>query len=369
MNAINKYGKTGAYQKITHYGDNFADQDELAWAACEMYLATGDQSIHQKLLSWFDPADPGTRRWGWWHLTECFGHAIRSYAFAARNGRVAPSALDATFLGKCQTEIAAAGDDVMNWSRMSAYGTSFPDATKRVLAAGWYFSMDQAFDVAVAYALSPKADYMTALLANMNYEGGCNPVNTAFITGMGWRRQRDIVSQWHSVSPSALAPAGIPVGNIAANFGYLYPYGSMLENLCYPSDSATTAPYPFMDRWGDSWNVTAEMVILNQGRSLGALSFLAAQTGLKTQPWRSVAGTINVPTSVKVGVAAKLTMSAPGIDLSSARITWEPSTQQPSFGQSVTVTPTATGAMTVQSEAQMPDGRRIFAKATINVTN
>src|SRR5438067_8412217 len=69
MNAISKYGKNGAYQKITHYGDNFADQDELAWAACEMYLATGDQSIHQKLLSWFDPADPGTRQYGWHHLT------------------------------------------------------------------------------------------------------------------------------------------------------------------------------------------------------------------------------------------------------------------------------------------------------------
>ena len=32
-NAIDRYGKNGAYQKITHYGDDFADQDELAWAA------------------------------------------------------------------------------------------------------------------------------------------------------------------------------------------------------------------------------------------------------------------------------------------------------------------------------------------------
>src|SRR5512140_1690249 len=77
MNAVNRYGKNGAYQKITHYGDNFADNDELAWAACQMYLATGDSSIHQLLLSWFDPSDPATWRWGWWHMSECFGHAIR----------------------------------------------------------------------------------------------------------------------------------------------------------------------------------------------------------------------------------------------------------------------------------------------------
>src|SRR5262249_39563096 len=85
-NAINRYGKTGAYQKITHYGDVFADQDELAWAACQMYLATGDQTIHQKLLSWFDPSSSATWRWGWWHMSECYGHAIRSYAFAVRSG-------------------------------------------------------------------------------------------------------------------------------------------------------------------------------------------------------------------------------------------------------------------------------------------
>ena len=40
--AIAKYGKDGAYQKITHYGDDFMHDDELAWAACEMFLATGD---------------------------------------------------------------------------------------------------------------------------------------------------------------------------------------------------------------------------------------------------------------------------------------------------------------------------------------
>ena len=95
----------------------------------------------------------------------------------------------------------------MNWSKMSSYGTSFPDETKNVRGAGWYFSTDQAFDVTVAQQLNPKADYINALLANMNYEGGCNPVNVTYITGMGWKRQRDIVSQWHSVTPQVLPPS------------------------------------------------------------------------------------------------------------------------------------------------------------------
>ena len=146
--------------------------------------------------------------------------------------------------------------------------------TKRVLAAGWYFSTDQAFDVAVAYQLDPKAAYQDAILANMNYEGGCNPVNVSYITGMGWKRQKDIVSQWHSIAPTTLPPSGIPVGNVTAIFPDTSTYGGLLNALCFPSDSATTAPYPFYDRWGDSWNVMGEMVVLNQARSLATLSFL-----------------------------------------------------------------------------------------------
>src|SRR5205085_9564642 len=142
--------------------------------------------------------EPGTWRWGWWHMSECYGHAIRSYAFAVQSGRLtSANQLDATFLGKCQTQIATAGDDILNFSQQSAYGTSFPNETKAVKAAGWYFSSDQAFDITVAYQLNPKPAYLTAIIANMNYEGGCNPVNAGYLTGLGWKRQRDIVSQWH----------------------------------------------------------------------------------------------------------------------------------------------------------------------------
>src|SRR5258705_6069672 len=254
---------------------------------------------------------------------------------------------------------------------MSAYGTSFPDATKRVLAAGWYFSADQAFDMAVAYQLNPKPEYMTAMVANMNYEGGCNPVNAAFVTGLGWKRQRDIVSQWHSVELYKLPPSGTPIGNFAANFGYLSTYGGLLESLCFPSDGASTAPYPFYDRWGDSWNVTAEFTILCSSRALGTLAFLAAQTSLKTQPWKSVNNAqIIVPTTVvPVGAPVTLTMNAPGLDLSSARITWEARDQNAAFGQSYTILPKNNGSQWVEAEALLPDGRRIFAKASFSANS
>ena len=63
-------------------------------------------------------------------MSECYGHAIRSYGFALQSGRVASTnQLNGPFLSKCLAQIAAAGDDAMTWSEQSAYGTSFPAGT------------------------------------------------------------------------------------------------------------------------------------------------------------------------------------------------------------------------------------------------
>ena len=364
--AIADHGKDGAYQKITHYGDTFADKDELAWAACQMYLATGDPSIHQLLLSWFDPADPATRRWGWWHMSESYGHAMRSYAFAVQSKRVTADKLDATFLKKCQDEIVAAGDDNLQWSKDSAYGTSFPAPTKRVQSAGWYFSTDQAFDMVVAYQLNKKQDYISALVANMNYEGGCNPVNVAYITGLGWKRQLITVSQWALNARRVLPPSGIPQGNVQAAFFYLWNYQTQLEQLCFPSDGGAP-PYPFYDRWGDVWNVSTEFVVLNSARSLASLSFLAAQTTVKGKQWKAPQAKIKMPATATVGSPVTATLQTSKANLKGARFVWEAQDQDPSYDNKFTFTPKNSGPNWVEVEAQLPDGRRVFAQGSITV--
>src|SRR6185295_18079820 len=106
--AIAKYGKAGSYQQLTHYGDNFAHDDELAWAACELYVATGNPAYQQKLFEWFpNPNDPETRMWGWWRAAFCYGNALRAYAFAARTGKLPADKLDARYLGQCEAELRA----------------------------------------------------------------------------------------------------------------------------------------------------------------------------------------------------------------------------------------------------------------------
>ncbi|MBC8095560.1 MAG: glycoside hydrolase family 9 protein, partial [Akkermansiaceae bacterium] len=328
--------------------------------------ATGEQQYHQKLMEWFpDPTNPATFRWGWWRLFLSYGNAVRNYAFAVRSGRLQAHQVNAAYLTKCEAVVLAAGDDMVKWSKQNAYGTSFPEDTKRVTGAGWYFSGEQTFDLAAAYQITPKADYMTAILANMNFEGGCNPVNISYVTGMGWKRERDAVSQYAANDRRVMPPTGEPIGNIQWGFSYLNNYGSALNALVFPSDNATVAPHPFYDRWADSWNVSTEFVTFLQARSLATYAFVAAQTSLKTQPWKSAPGQIIVPSGTLSGPIT-FSLQAAGLDLSNARIVWETRDGDPYLGQTFTFTPKNNGSQWIEAEAQLPDGRRVFAATTFN---
>lgn len=376
-NAIAMHGLAGSYQKLAHFGDDFTHNDELAWAACEMYLATGDPQYQTRLESWFpDPTSQATFMWSWWRMYQCYGNAIRDYAFAARSGRLQASQIDSNYLSKCETEIVAAAEDQLTWSQQSAYGTSFPTPTKQARAGGWYFSMDQAFDLAVASALNdypplndPRPEFLAALLNNLNYEGGCNPVNVSFVSGLGWKRQRNLVSQYELNSRRMLPPTGITLGNIVAGFDYLPGYQGELGALCFPLDGAATAPYPIYDRWGDSWIVETEMSSINLARELGSAAFLMAKTSLATQTWQSASAQIDMPASAAVSNTITASVNVPRFDLAKARVVWEAQNQEPTFGTNFVFTPTNIGTQWIEMEAQWPDGRRVFAVTNFFLTN
>jgi len=364
MNAIAKYGKAGAYQKITFYSDDWTHDDELAWAAAAMYVATGNTQYQTQLFQWFpNPADSSTFRWGWWRMSEGWGNAIRTYAFAARSGRLPLSALDPGYLAACEGQVVASADDDVTWSQDSAYGTPFPPATKAVLGGGWYFSLDQASDMAVAYQISPKPAYISALVSAMNFEGGSNPVNVAYLTGLGLKRQRNVVSQFAVNSRRVLPPTGIPLGQVTAGFEYLPSYGAELSELSYPTDGGSANPYPYYDRWSDAYNVTQEFITVNQARSFMATAFLATLTSSSTGAWTAPAATISVPATVApLNAPVTLTLSVPGLDLTGARIVWEGRDQQPAFGSTYTFTPVNDGDQWAEAEVEWPDGRRAFAE-------
>ena len=371
-NAIAHYGSDGAYQDSQHFGDDFTDQDELAWAACELYLATGDPQYQQKLFQLFpDPTDPSTMMWGWWRMYACYGNAIRDYATAASSGRLSAGQLDSNYVAKCITTITNCGNDNLLWSQESAYGSSLSDSTKHARSAGWYFSPVQAFDMVVAQLYNPNPAYVDAILLNLNYEAGCNPVNTAYLTGLGWKRQREVVDQYSENDRHTLPKDGVPISNMQEGFVWTWTYGWEMSPLCFPSDGAQTAPYPIYDRWCDFFNVTTEASTTDTARSFAVSAWLAAQTSLATQHWRSTNATIIAPTTAKLpGQQLTISLQVADTNLTGAKIVWEGLRQDPTFsGLSFTFTPPSQeGACWVEAEVQWPDGRRAFATNSVIVS-
>ena len=358
-----KYGRDGAYQKITHYGALFHDADEIVWAATELYLATGDEKYHNLVLKEFDPSDSKTRCWGWVRLSDSYGHAIRSYAFADRS---APGRqLNAAHLKKCRDEILAAGQDQVDWANACAYGTSFPTESKHFKVAGWYFAAPSALDLMTAYLLDPKPGLLDAALGNLNFEAGANPNNVAFLTGVGWRRQHEIVCQFSQNAPRSLPPDGIPLGAVQAGFPYLDQYKKDLGALTFPWDGDKDSPYAFYDRWGDTFNTTTEFCATQQARGLAWLAYLMAQSPVKQQAWKSTtARIVGLPATVTVGTKVTAKLEVAGLDLTGARIVWEARDQQPAFGRTFEFAPAHSGVQWVEAEAEWPDGRRAFAAAS-----
>ncbi len=370
-NAIAHHGVEGAYQKIQHYGDDFTDADERSWAACEMYLATGDQQYQQKLFEWFpDPTDPGTFMWGWWRMYACYGNAVRDYATAVSSGRLKSNQIDSNYLAACITTITNCGNDQLQFSQDNAYGSSFPDETKAVLAAGWYFSPVQAFDLVVAQLFNPNPAYVDAILRNLNFEGGCNPVNVTYVTGLGWKRQTQVVDQYSENNFTVLPKDGVPLGNIQQGFVWTFQYGYLLTPLCFPWDGADI-PCPMYDRWCDFFNVTTEASTTDTARGFVVSAWLAAQTSLATQRWSHTNATIVTPNHPLLpNQPVTVTLTVADTNLSTARIVWEALNQWPSYGGlTYTFNPNLQdGPAWIQAEIQWPDGRRAFATNQVIVS-
>jgi hypothetical protein len=139
-------------------------------------------------------------------------------------------------------------------------------------------------------------------------------------------------------------------------------YKEELGALCSPLDGDKRTPYPIYDRWGDSFNLATEFVVVNQARGLAVTAWLMAQTPLRPQPWKAADATlVGLPAKATPGKSVTARLNVPGLDLNGARVVWEARDQEPAFGGEFTFTPRTDDDYWVEAEAQWPDGRRVFA--------
>jgi hypothetical protein len=352
--AWQQFGRDGAYQMVHHYGIVFEDRDEVAWAATEIFLATGNP-LARRIMDEYAPGDPTTLRWGFQRAFEGYGAAARSCAFATRTGRTRGAAIDAARRNACEAELLAAGRDQAEWARQSAYGLSLPLAGKRIQRAGWIFAEDALFDLVVALALDPDPAFEEAIASNLAYSHGANPANISFVTGLGTRRQLEVVHQVAQNDRRALPPSGLPIGNVQERLPILAWYEKSLRAQSVPPDGTAAGAYAFYDRWADVFDTLTEPTIASMTRGLAATAFLMARTPTATQPWRASRAAIEKD---RGGGFARLRVEE--LDPGDATVIWEAPGAWPVA--TPTLGPRAGEAREwIEAEALWPDGRRVFA--------
>ncbi|MBS2022188.1 MAG: glycoside hydrolase family 9 protein, partial [Deltaproteobacteria bacterium] len=359
---IAERGAAGTSQHVGRNGETYDGLDALAWATVELFLATGDKALQERLVKTFDP---GLTHWGWQRLPEANARAVRSYAFAARSGRRKLEELDPALLARCEKELRAQGADFAAWARSSAYGTPLPSEARRLRRLGWYFSSASAFDLSVAALLDDKPELSEAIDGAFDYELGENPLDVTFVTGLGWKREHVVVSQFAESGRESLPPTGLLVGSVTEGVAWIGLYKREMLDLTWPFDSDPAAPYPLYDRWTDTFNLSAEGSTFVQASSLAAAALRMARSPLAKQAWRAQPGRIEASKPLKSGEKIELKLVAEGLELSQAQIVWDAQDAAPVFGRTATYVPTDAGTHWVEAEAVLPDGRRVMAQVDL----
>jgi hypothetical protein len=272
--AWERYGRAGAFQEIHHYGKLFDDADEIAWAATELFLATGSPAARREAEQALRGRGDAIRRWGWWRLFEGWGGAFRACAFAAVSGRA--RAFDDELTAICRAEVLAGAADVAERVAASAYGTALPLQDKRFRTVGWFFSTDAAFDLLAGLAQDDQPAWRAAWQACLAFETGGNPADVSFVSGLGRRNFQEIVHQVAQNDDEAVPPSGLPIGNLLPGIPAWTPLARHAATLTWPSDDDATAPYAPYDRATDVFAPNAEPVTARMARSLIGAAFLLA---------------------------------------------------------------------------------------------
>jgi hypothetical protein len=384
--AREKFGFEGSYQTISHYGNFSGHKDEWAYAMAALFALTGDKKFEQELMEvWPDPTSPETKRWGWWGLPESFGAAARVYAFCEKPGFLPEGSRDASYFARVESVIHETAGTWLDLSDADAFGVPFSRAAKRQKRAGWFWVMEPAVDVASAWLLRPETKFVArcqkALALWAGFEGGGNPLNQPYFTGIGRHWRRNAVNRITLNDDRKLAVPGIPIGNIVSTPHNLRPYQiegrAALRGWFTPS----LETFPFYERSGtDAYNVREEWTIATGGRLLAGHLFRLGQVeeaagapvGIREFSIEMSPENPRVGDRVRFQIreatqesgpdgGAEMPPGSPDHDAHAPLIIWEWIGREPATGRTAEFSIQKSGTQRLEVELLWPDGWRAAA--------
>lgn len=174
------------------YGDDDAS-DEFCWAACELYITTGDKTYYNDAkdskhflsvptsLDGGESVDTvGTFDWG-------NTAALGTFSFALNK-----DAVDKSDYNDAVSNISSASDFYIELEKNQGYGLpygqstlSYNDSDKGYLWGSNSFVADNSIVMAYAYLLTDESKYLDGVIGGVDYLLGRNAVDYSYVTGYG----------------------------------------------------------------------------------------------------------------------------------------------------------------------------------------
>ncbi len=204
------------------YGDDDSS-DEFYWAACELYLATGDSTYYDdmKKSDWFlsvptslssGETDGVVGSFDWGNVA-----TLGTIALATNM-----DSIDSGDADKVKSAFTSAADTFITLESEQGYGQpygaskiSYNDSTVGYVWGSNSFVADNAVVIATAYDITGDSKYMNGVVSAMDYLLGRNPMDYSYVTGYGDHAAENPHHRYwcaQAVEGFPKAPAGVLVG-------------------------------------------------------------------------------------------------------------------------------------------------------------
>ncbi|KNY28341.1 glycoside hydrolase family 9 protein [Pseudobacteroides cellulosolvens] len=256
------------------YGDNYVD-DDFYWAACELYVTTGEAGYLNDLNAYNDSEKMPVVLTGEYNgIQGCFDRCATGGL-----GTLTLALHKLSEFPNVKEGIKNAADTFINIQNKEGYGIPFAEtsyinefAGQREMVTGYPYGsnayvVNEALVMAYAYDLSEDVKYINGLTESMDYLMGRNPLFQVYVSGYGenpvkYPHHRFFCPQIDIIYPSA--PPGFLVGG--PNSGAYYD----MQGGCSPNTNVAKTPsqkyyHDHVEAWGTnevmiSWNASLAWV-------------------------------------------------------------------------------------------------------------
>ena len=264
------WGGQSEYQspyQNSNTGTPASDVDERAWAAAELYKATGLSMYSTAFDTYWSKTAPLNRI----DSKQFYRNTQASLAYVTTpmhtqypTDPVKIAAIKAAWKGVIGDPDVASGDDEYHWTYANKYRNAYRSDVDDYIGWGNYaHAAKYAFDLIIGYKLLGDARYLDAAKINLDVQLGSNPQYVSYITGVGAVPPKHPLSMTSvclmtratcikdTVAPATKPMPGIPVygPHVSMSEGYDAGRAAQDDANLYPSIHANT--YPMLRRYFD----------------------------------------------------------------------------------------------------------------------